>query len=70
MSDTKDTANTVIDLVLEGLVTESTEKKQIALENILYEFLEKDREKFERLHEHMQWQTPHDIEDEGETDEE
>lgn len=63
MSDTKDTANTVIDLVLEGLVTESTEKKQIALENILYEFLEKDREKFERLHEHMQWQTPHDIED-------
>lgn len=62
MSDTKDTANTVIDLVLEGLVTESTEKKQIALENILYEFLEKDREKFERLHEHMQWQTPHDIE--------
>jgi len=70
MSDTKDSANTVIDLVLEGLLTDSKEKKQIALENILYEFLEKDREKFERLHEHMQWRTPHDIEDGSEPNEE
>lgn len=69
MDNAEGRANNVVDLVLRGLVSEDVEDKQIALENILYEFLEEDKGQFERLHETMQWTTPHELGDEEEGDE-